>query len=135
MRLDALEYLEIWRVHRLADLSPIADLPRLEAPVAPDAAPGGDAATDVRPHRAAPPVARDDEGTDRPVPAPGSTRTRADSHWWTWAIFSPTPSPASPGTRLRALRYGLGSDRRNAEVERIVGPRSDGDWHKPTFGG
>lgn len=129
--LQGLEYLELWMVKGLSDLSPIAGLPNLEylfiqalrqVEALPDMADlvglrrlwieTMKGLTDLTPIRSAPnlrQLALVDMGHLQPE------------------AF--TPLVGHPA--LRSLRAGLGSMRKNDAVARLIGLPSEGDWREP----
>lgn len=129
--LQALDYLELWQVKGLSDLSPIAKLPRLEYLFLQslrqvEALPhlGGLPAltrlwietmkglTDLSPIRDAPHL--------RQLAVVDMAHLQPDA-------FAPLVGHPS----LESLRFGLGSKRKNEAVQRLVRLPNEGDWRKP----
>ena len=129
--LRSLDYLELWMVKGLSDLSPVSELPQLEylflqslrqvesLPIMTGLAglrrlwlETMNGLTDLAPLRQAPSL------TQLAVVAMGHLQPEA---------FAPLVGHPT----LEALRFGLGSRRKNEAVKRIIDLPSEGDWRKP----
>ena len=129
--LRSLDYLELWMVKGLSDLSPVSELPQLEylflqslrqvesLPIMTGLAglrrlwlETMNGLTDLAPLRQAPSL------TQLAVVDMGHLQPEA---------FAPLVGHPT----LEALRFGLGSRRKNEAVKRIIDLPSEGDWRKP----
>lgn len=129
--LQSLDYLELWMVKGLADLSPVADLTRLEylfvqalrqVEALPDMShlvglrrlwlETMKGLTDLTPIRDAPNL--------RQLAVIDMSHLQPDAF-----------APLTGKPTLKALRAGLGSKRKNDAVDRLMRLPADGDWAKP----
>jgi hypothetical protein len=129
--LRALDYLELWMVKGLSDLSPIAQMPRLEylflqalrrvetLPVMTELAnlrrlwlETMNGLTDLAPIRDAPSL--------RQLAVVDMSHLQPEAF-----------APLAGHPTLESVRFGLGSKRKNDAVERLIGLPREGDWRKP----
>lgn len=129
--LESLDYLELWMVKGLSDLSPIADLPHLEylflhalrqvesLPVMADLVglrrlwlETMKGLNDLAPIRQAPNL--------RQLAVVDMSHLQPDAF-----------APLAGKPKLESLRVGLGSKRKNEGVDRLMGLPHEGEWDKP----
>lgn len=129
--LASLDYLELWMVKGLSDITPIAYLPRLEylflqALRQVETLPAMDGMSALRRLWLETMKGLTDLAPIRTAPALRQLAVVDMGHLQPEAFAALTDHPS-----LESLRAGLGSKRKNDAVAQLVGLPADGDWQKP----
>lgn len=129
--LDTLEYLELWMVKGLSDLTPVEGLPRLEYLFLQSlrqvqALPDLSGLTSLRRLWIETMKGLTDLSAIREAPQLRQLAVVDMAHLQPDAFLPLIGHPT-----LESLRYGLGSRRKNDAVERLIDLPRDGEWQKP----
>lgn len=129
--LDTLEYLELWMVKDLSDLTPVEGLPRLEYLFLQSlrqvqALPDLSGLTSLRRLWIETMKGLTDLSAIREAPQLRQLAVVDMAHLQPDAFLPLIGHPT-----LESLRYGLGSRRKNDAVERLIDLPRDGEWQKP----